>query len=94
MEENMKKTIVLVISIVLLLASIGVFGYLYYKNNEIKKETVKYGENIKKLEKSINDDKEELTEKEDEYEKLKEKVKDSLEELEVWENMEKELNKA
>lgn len=90
----MKKTIVLIISILLLLASIGTFGYLYYKNNEIKKETDKYGENIKKLESSIDSEKTEITEKEDEYEKLKEKVKDSLEELEIWENMEKELNKA
>ena len=90
----MKRTIILIITIVLLLGAAGTFGYLYYKNNEIKKETDKYSENIKKVEKAITDDKTELTEKEDEYEKLKEKVKDSLEELEVWENMEKELNKA
>ncbi len=90
----MKKTIVLIISIILLLSVAGLFGYLFYKNNEIKKDTDKYSENIKKVEKAIKDDKEELTEKEDEYEKLKEKVKDSLEELEVWENMEKELNNA
>lgn len=90
----MKKTIVLIISILLLLAGIGTFGYLYYKNNEIKEETNKYNENIKKLENAIKDEKTEITEKEDEYEKLKEKVKDSFEELEIWENMEKELNKA
>ena len=90
----MKKTIILIISVILLLGAAGLFGYLFYKNNEIKKDTDKYSENIKKVEKAIKDDKEELTEKEDEYEKLKEKVKDSLEELEVWENMEKELNNA
>ena len=90
----MKKTIILIISILLLLAGIGTFGYLYYKNNEIKEETNKYNENIKKLENAIKDEKTEITEKEDEYEKLKEKVKDSFEELEIWENMEKELNKA
>ena len=90
----MKKTIVLIISILLLWAGIGTFGYLYYKNNEIKEETNKYNENIKKLENAIKDEKTEITEKEDEYEKLKEKVKDSFEELEIWENMEKELNKT
>ena len=90
----MKRTIALIISIILMLASLGTFGYLYYKNNEIKKETDKYNENIKKLEDTINSEKTEITEKEDEYEKLKEKVKDNLEELEIWENMEKELNKA
>ena len=90
----MKKTIILIISILLLLAGIGTFGYLYYKNNEIKEETNKYSENIKKLENAIKEEKTEITEKEDEYEKLKEKVKDSFEELEIWENMEKELNKA
>ena len=90
----MKKTIILVLSIILLLASIGTFVYLYHKNNEIKDETDKYTTNINKLKDTINSEKEEITEKEDEYEKLKEKVKDNLEELEVWENMEKELNKA
>ena len=88
----MKRTIVLIISIILLLASAGTFIYMYHKNNEIKKETDNYSENIKKLENAINDEKTEITEKEDEYEKLKEKVKDSFEELEIWENMEKELN--
>ena len=90
----MKKNIVLILSILLLLASIGTFGYLFYKNNEIKKETDKYSENVKKLEDAINKDKTTITEKEDEYEKLKEKVKDSFEELEIWENMVKELNKV
>ena len=90
----MKKNIFLIISIVLLLASFGLFGYLYYQNNKTKNEVKTSQENIKKVEETIKKDQETITEKEDEYEKLKEKVKDSLEELNIWEAMKEELNKS
>ena len=90
----MKKNIILILSIILLLASIGVFGYLYYQNNIIEKEINESKDNIKKVEDTIKADQETLSEKEDEYEKLKEKVKDSLEELNIWEELKEELNKS
>lgn len=90
----MKKTIILVVSVLLLLASIGTFAYLYYKNNEIKKEVLESKDKIKKLEDTINNEKTEINQKEDEYEKLKEKVKENLEELNIWEEMKENLNKS
>ncbi len=90
----MKKNIILVISIILLLASIGLFGYLYLENKKLEDEIATNKENIKKVEESIKTDQEQITEKEDEYEKLKEKVKDSLEEMKIWEDLKEELNKS
>ena len=90
----MKKTIILVVSVLLLLASIGTFAYLYYKNNEIKKEVLESKDKIKKLEDTINNEKTEINQKEYEYEKLKEKVKENLEELNIWEEMKENLNKS
>ena len=90
----MKKNIFLIISIVLVVASIGLFGYLYYENQKLENEVETSKENIKKVEENIKADQEAITEKEDEYEKLKEKVKDSLEELNIWEEMKEELNKS
>ena len=90
----MKKNIFLIISIVLVVASIGLFGYLYYENQKLENEVETSKENIKKVEENIKADQDTITEKEDEYEKLKEKVKDSLEELNIWEEMKEELNKS
>lgn len=90
----MKKNILLIISILLLLSSIGVFGYLYLENKKLEDEIATNKENIKKVEENIKTDQQQLTEKEDEYEKLKEKVKDSLEEMKIWEDLKDELNKS
>ena len=90
----MKKTIILIISILLLILSVGAFGYLYYQNTKIEKEITTNKENIKKVEETIKNNEKELTEKEDEYEKLKEKVKDSVEELNIWEDLKDQLNKS
>lgn len=90
----MKKNILLIIAIILFLASIGLFGYLYYENKKTENDVKASQENIKKVAGKIDEDKKEITEKEDEYEKLKEKVKDSLEELNIWEELKAELNKS
>ena len=90
----MKKNILLIISIILFLASVGLFGYLYYENKKTENDVKTSQENIKKVAEKIDEDKKEITEKEDEYEKLKEKVKDSLEELNIWEELKAELNKS
>ena len=90
----MKKNIILILSIILLLASIGVFGYLYYENKKLEDDIIESKENIKKVEENIKNDEQELTEKEDEYEKLKEKVKDSLEALSIWEGIKEDVNKS
>ena len=90
----MKKNVFLILSIILLLLSIGTFGYLYYQNNQLEKEVTESNEKLKKAEESIQNDQQAITEKESEYEKLKDKVKESLEELEIWENLKDELNKS
>ena len=90
----MKKNIFLVISIILLLLSIGLFGYLYFENDKLKKDVSASKENITKVQENIDKDKKEITEKEDEYEKLKEKVKENVEELSIWEETKEKLNKA
>jgi len=90
----MKKNVFLVISILLLILSLGTFGYLYYENQKIENEINSSKDNVKKVEESIKNDQKQITEKEDEYEKLKDKVKDNLEELKIWENLKDELNKS
>ena len=90
----MKKNVFLVISIILLILSGATFGYLYFKNDELKKEVQASNEKVKKVEESIKKDQKELDEKEDEYEKLKEKVKENLEELSIWEEIKENLNKS
>ena len=88
------KKVVLGISVLLLVASIGLFVYLYNKNNEINKEITEFKNNVESVEKAIDDDKKEIDEKEDEYEKLKEKVKVNMEELEIWESIKEKLQSA
>ena len=90
----MKKNVFLVISIVLLLLSIGTFGYLYYQNMTLEEEVKEANENIKKVEENIKTEQQEIDTKEDEYEKLKEKVKENMEELDIWEGLKDELNKS
>ena len=90
----MKKNVFLIISIILLILSIGTFVYLYHENKKIENDINESKENIKKVNDTIKKDQETITEKEDEYEKLKEKVKDNLEELEIWQGLKEELNKA
>ena len=90
----MKKNIILIISILVLLLSLGTFGYLYFENKKIEDEIASSKENIKKVEESIKNDQKALSEKESEYEKLKEKVKDNLEELNIWQELKEELNKS
>ena len=93
-KKGVMATIFLIISIILLLLSIGTFGYLYINNQKLEKDINESKENVKKVEEKINADEKEITEKEDEYEKLKEQVKDSLEELNIWEEIKEELNKS
>lgn len=90
----MKKTIFLIISILLLILAGASYGYLYYQNTEVEKELQDMKENVDKVQETINQEKEEITEKEDEYEKLKEKVKENLEELSIWEEIKESLNKS
>ncbi len=90
----MKKSVFLVISILLLLLAAGTFGYLHYQNQELEKEVKELENNITKVEEAIKNDEAEISEKEDEYEKLKDKVKENLEELEIWEEIKENLNKS
>lgn len=90
----MKKTVILIISLLLLIGSIGTYLYMNHQNNEIIKEIEVSKKNVKKLEDTINSEKKVIDEKEDEYEKLKDKVKESIEELGIWESIKEELNKA
>ncbi len=90
----MKKNIFLIISILLMLLSVGTFGYLYYENQKLEDEITSSQNNVNKAEETIKNDQKAITEKEDEYEKLQEKVKDNLEELKIWEELKEELNKS
>lgn len=90
----MKKNILLIISIILLILSCGIFGYLYYQNTILTTNVNDFENNIKKVKEKINNDQEEIQEKEDEYEKLKETVKENLEELNIWEETKEKLNKS
>ena len=90
----MKKNIIFIISIVLLLASIGIFGYLFYQNMKLTKDTNAASDNITKVQEKINSDKKEIDEKENEYENLKESVKEKLEELNIWEETKENLNQS
>ena len=90
----MKKNVFLIISIVLLLLSLGTLGYLYFENQKLENDIASNKENVKKVEENIKKDQKELTEKENEYEKLKEKIQDSMEELSIWEGLKEELNKS
>ena len=90
----MKRTIVLVISIIMVLASAGTFAYLYYQNQEIKKEVESSKESITKLEDTISNEKKEIDDKKDEYEKLKEKVQENMKELEIWQDIKEKLNQS
>ena len=90
----MKKNITLIVSIILLFAGIGIFGYLYYQNTVLTKDTKSQEENITKVKEKITSDKKEIDAKENEYEKLKESVKEKLEELNIWEETKEKLNKS
>lgn len=90
----MKRSILLIISIILLILSCGIFGYLYYQNTILTKDVKDFEGNIKKVKEKINSDKETIKEKEDEYDKLKETVKENLEELNIWEETKEKLEKS
>ncbi len=90
----MKKNIILIISSFILVALIGIFGYLFFQNQKLDNEVNKSQENITKVEEKINSGKVEKKEKEDEYEKLKEELKEQFEELSIWEETKEKLNKA
>ena len=90
----MKRSIILIISIILLLLSCGVFAYLYYQNEILNKDVINSQENIKKVQEKISNNEKEITEKESEYEKLKETVKENLEELSIWEETKEKLEKS
>ena len=90
----MRKNIILVTSIVLLLISISIFGYLKYLNTNLKNEitdlvdknikasdTIKLNENTKK-------------DKESEYENLKNELNEKVEEYDIWIKLEEKLNIA
>jgi len=95
MEKNsFGSTILLVISIILLILSIGTYAYIYHENQKIEDDINSSKDNVTKVEETIKNDQKTITEKEDEYEKLKEKVKDNLEELKIWETLKEELNKS
>ena len=90
----MKKNILLIISIIILLVSIGILGYLYYQNSILNKDINSFENNIHNVEEKVNNDKKEIDAKENEYEKLKETVKEQLEELSIWEETKEKLNQS
>lgn len=90
----MKKNILLILSCILLIASLGLFFYLKKENNTLITELKDLQDNITKITEKIDNSKEEKKEKENEYEKLKEEVMEKVEELDVWKELEQKLNTA
>ena len=90
----MKKNIILGISIVLLILSIGIFVYLKYLNNNLKKEITNLQEKNTIANDVIEKNQDQKKDKENEYEKLKEELKEKVEEYDVWIKLEEKLNTA
>lgn len=88
------KKVILIISCIILLLSIGTFGYLYYQNSQIDNELNSLHENINKVKEKINQTDTEIEEKQTEYEKLEKEMKDKLEELNIWKETTEKLEKA
>jgi len=88
----MKRIILLGVSYLLLLTSVGIFVYLKNQNNLLDNNIIELKENIKKVNERIKDSKEEKEEKDNEYEKLKEELKEKIEELGIWEETKEKLH--
>ena len=93
-EKSTVKNILLIISVLFLVLSISICGYLYYQNNTLEKDVKDNQTNITKVQEKIDSDKKEIDERENEYEKLKEDVKENLEELNIWEETKEKLNQS
>ena len=90
----MKSNIILIVSIIVVAASVGFFIYQKNENKKLDNELVEIKADIEKVKTQIEDEKNAKIEKESDYEKLKEEIKDKLEELDVWEKLEQKLNTA
>ena len=88
------KKIIMVLSLVVLLASIGVFGYMLKQNNQVEEELAELKGNITKVKDKITNLQTEKQEKETEYEKLEKEMKEKLEELNVWKETKAKLEKS
>ncbi len=92
--KNFVQLSILIISIMVLLISLGGFIYLKSKEKNITEEVNTLENGIKDVEEKMNSDEEIKKEKTSEYENLKEELKDKFEELEIWENLEEKLEQA
>ena len=92
--KNFIQLSILIISIMVLLISLGGFIYLKSKEKNITEEVNTLENGIKDVEEKMNSDEEIKKEKTSEYENLKEELKDKFEELEIWENLEEKLEQA
>ena len=93
-EKKVLKSIWLIISCIILVISIGIFGFFYFKNSKLSKEIYDLENNIVKVKEKINQNEEEIKEKENKHEKLKEEVKEKIEELEIWQETKEKLNSS
>ena len=89
-----KSTIFLIISCVLLLISISIFGYLLIQNKKTTKELDDLKTSITKAKEKISNDEKELEEKENQHEKLQEELKEKTEELEIWKETKEKLESS
>ena len=94
-EKKVKRGMIfLTISCIMLIISIGVFGYLVKNNTQLDNEVKELEINIDKAKEKISSNEEELEEKESKHEKLKEELKEKIEELSIWEETVEKLNSA
>ena len=63
-KKNYSKSILLIISCLLLVLSLGICGYLYYKNTTLEKEVNDAKTNITKVQEKIDNNKKEIDEQE------------------------------
>lgn len=90
-EKSLIKNIILVITIFLLLTSIGISGYLIYQNKEIDNDLTNLKESITKVETKISGYNSQKEEKQNEYEKLETETKEKIEELNIWKELKEKL---
>ena len=87
----MKKKLLIILSSILLVLSIGSLVYVFVINNQLKNDTNKLNEDIKLLENNLLSNDEKEKELNEDYTKLQETSKTKLERLESWKKLKEKL---
>lgn len=90
-ESNGSK--LLIISIIFLIGTIGIFSYSLLKNKFIENDIKKLKNDIQENKLLISDNDNNKTKLEDEYTKLQEELKNKVDEYNVWKKIKEKLVK-